>query len=234
MDKTFLIIFVGVFGLVGVAFLIVALFTVRSELSFREGAITAPGIVVDLAPTQSSKGGTSYKPVFRFTDRNDKVHTVTGSLSSSPPSYRPGEAVSVLYRTDDPDGAQIDSFMESWFLPLIFGSIGTVFTAVASGFGMYSLRARRRRSWLAANGTRIQARVSGVELDTSTSSRGRKPWRIAAQWQNSIDQKVYVFYSDPIWFDPTPYLKSETIEVLINVNNPHEYAMSIDSLPKAG
>ena len=234
MDKTFLLIFVGIFGLIGVAFLIASVFTMRSEINFREEAIAAPGIVVELVPTQGSKGGTTYKPVFQFNDRNDKVHTVTSSVASSPPSYHRGEAITVLYHPENPEGAQIDSFMESWLLPLVFGSLGIVFTAIASGCGIYSLRVRRRRLWLATNGMRIQARVNGVERDTNTSSRGHHPWRITAQWQNPVDQKVYLFSSDSIWFDPTPYVQPETVEVLINVNNPHQYVMNIDFLPKTG
>jgi len=234
MDKTFLLIFGGVFGLVGVTFLTVAVFTSYSEIEFRNGAITAPGTVIDLQPGQGSKGGTLYKPVFRFTDRDDKEHTVTGGVASSPPSYRRGEAVTVLYRPENPEGAQIDSFMESWFLPLIFGSLGSVFTAIAGGCGIHALLRRRRRSWLTTQGTRIQARVNGVEIDRNTSSRGRNPWRISAQWQNPVDRKVYTFMSDPIWFDPSPYIRQETVELLINADNPHQYAMNIDFLPKAG
>ncbi len=234
MDKTFRFIFGGVFGFIGVTFLIVAFFMMRSEISFREGAIATPGTVIDLAPTQSSKGSTSYRPVFNYTDRDDKVHTVTGSLVSSPPSFRRGEAITVLYRPEDPEGAQIYSFMESWLLPLIFGSIGTTFTAIASGVGFYSVRRRRRRLWLETNGTRIPARVNGVGQDMNTSSRGRHPWRITAQWQNPADHKVYLFSSDPIWFDPTPYVQPDTVEVLINVNDPHQYTMNIDFLPKPG
>jgi hypothetical protein len=146
MDKTFLLIFVAIFGIVGVAFLTVATFTLRSEIEFRKHAIAAPGIVVDLEPTQGSKGGTMYKPVFKFTDRDDRVRRITGNIASSPPSYHRGEAVTVLYQPQNPEGAQIDSFMDAWFLPLIFGSLGTVFTGVAGGCGIYALRTRSRRS----------------------------------------------------------------------------------------
>ncbi len=234
MDKTFFLIFGGLFGLVGVSFLVVAAFTISSEIEFRKDAIAAPGVVVDLVATQGSKGGTVYKPVFEFTDRGDVARRVTGSIASSPPSFRRGEAVRVLYRSENPEGAQIDSFMESWFLPLIFGVLGTVFTGIAGGCGVYFLRKQRQRSWLAANGTRIQARVNGVVKDTSTSSGGRNPWKIAAQWQDPVDQKVYLFESDPIWYDPTPYLRQETVELMVNMDNPHQYVMNIDFLPKAG
>jgi hypothetical protein len=143
MDKTFIRIFGMVFGLVGTIFLAVAFFTVRSELNYRKGAIRVPGIVVDLVPTRGSKGGTLYKPVFEFADLDDRMHRVTGSLASSPPSFERNEAVTVLYQPEDPEKAQIDSFMEAWFLPLIFGSLGTVFTSIATGVVIAAVRNRR-------------------------------------------------------------------------------------------
>jgi hypothetical protein len=233
MDKYFMWIFGSVFGLVGLVFLVVAIFTVRSELAFRAVAISAPGTVVDLEPTSGSRGGTTYKPVFEFTDRDDHLHRVTGSVASSPPSFKRGEAVRVLYQPENPDQAHLDSFMDTWFLPLIFGTLGTVFTSIAGGCLIYGLRRRTRRTSLIASGTRIQARVDGVEHDRNTSVNGRNPWRIVAQWQHPVDQKVYVFRSDSIWFDPTPYLH-QSVDVLVDIDHPHRYVMDTDFLPKPG
>ncbi len=234
MNRGFLFIFVGVFGFIGVSFVIIASFTLRSEINFRRGAVSAPGVVVDLEPTTGSKGGTLYKPVFTFVDNNDRPHRVVGGVASSPPSFHRGEGVTVLFRPENPEEAHIDSFMEAWLMPLIFGSIGTIFTGIAAGFGIYALRRRTRRAWLKTNGTRVQARMVGVDRDTSMSSGGRHPWRITAQWQDPMNQKVYLFISDAIWFDPTPYLQGDAVEVLVNVDNPRQYAMNTDFLPKAG
>jgi hypothetical protein len=233
MDKYFIRIFSSVFGIIGLTFLAVAFFTVRSELAFRAGAISVPGTVVDLQPTSGSKGSTLYKPVFEFADRNDRVHRVTGSVASSPPSFKRGEAVTVLYRPENPDLARLDSFMEAWFLPLIFGGLGTVFTSIAGGCLIYGVRRRAMRKSVAASGTRIQARVDGVERDRSTRVNGRMPWRIVAQWQHPVDRKVYVFRSDAIWFDPAPYL-GQSVDVLVDMDHPRRYVMVTDFLPKPG
>jgi hypothetical protein len=234
MDKYFTRIFVSIFGLVGLVFLTVAFFSVRAELKFRAGAVRVPGTVVDLAPTSGSKGGTLYKPVFEFTDNNDVARRVTGSVASNPPSHRRGEAVTVLYQPANPEEAHLDSFMEAWFLPMIFGGLGSVFTAIAAGFVVFAVRNRRRRSWLGHNGMRVQARVDGVERDTGPRSDGRSAWRIIAQWQDPVSQRVFVFRSGAIWFDPTPYMQRTTVEVMVNPDNPRQYDMDIDFLPKAG
>jgi hypothetical protein len=144
MDKNFLRIFVPVFGLVGLVFLAVASFSIRSEIQFRTGAIRVPGIVVEMERTRGSKGETMYRPVFQFADLNDRVHKVTGSVASSPPAYDTGESVTVLYRPESPETAQLDSFMDAWFLPLVFGLLGSVFTSIGGGVLIYAIRHRRR------------------------------------------------------------------------------------------
>ena len=35
-------------------------------------------------------------------------------------------------------------------------------------------------------------------------------------------------------FDPTPYMRGDTVELLINVDNPRQYVMDIEFLLKAG
>ena len=121
MDKFFSRIFELAFGSVGLVFLTVGLYTLHSEIEFRKGAVRAPGTIVDLLPERGSKGGTLYKPVFEFADASDREHRVTARIGSSPPSYERGEAVTVLYRPGNPEAAQLDSFIDSWFLPLVFG-----------------------------------------------------------------------------------------------------------------
>jgi hypothetical protein len=234
VDKTFNRIFFSVFGLVGLGLLTGAFFALRSEMSFRSGALTAEGTVVDLVTTTGSRGGTLYKPVVEYVDRNDRKHRLTAGVASSPPSYRLGESVTVRYRPEDPRNAELDSFMNSWFLTVILGAIGTVFTSIAAGFVIYALRKRRIRAWLAANGMRLRLPAEGVYLDTSMKINGRSPYRISAQWQNPMNQKVYVFHSDAIWFDPAPYMQQRIMDIRVNADNPHQYMMDISFLPKAG
>lgn len=234
MDKIFIRVFFSLFGLIGLGLLTGAFFVLNSELSFRSGSLTAEGTVVDLVTTTGSKGGIIYKPVVEFVDRNDRKHQFTGSYASSPPPHERGESVTVRYRPEDPRNAELDSFMDSWFLPVMLGGMGTVFTSVAAGFVIYALRKRKIRAWLAANGMRLRLPVERVYLDTSMKINRRSPYRISAQWQNPMDQKVYVFRSDPIWFDPTPYVQQRIMDIKVNADNPRQYMMDISFLPKAG
>ena len=158
MDKSFAVIFGGVFGLVGVIFLVVASFSLRSQLEFRKGAVSAKGTVVDLV-LSSSKSGT-YTPIFEFVDQDDHSHRVAGGVASNPPSFHRGEEVRVLYQPGKPERAQIDSFMESWFLTMVFGALGTVFTGIASGVAIYAV-ARASR-----------ARVAGVQRGSGAGAHG--------------------------------------------------------------
>lgn len=49
----------------------------------------------------------------------------------------------MLYRADDPEDAQINGFLSLWLLPLIFGGIGLIAAAVATGIAVFG---RRRRA----------------------------------------------------------------------------------------
>jgi len=232
MDRSFTIIFTTIFGAVGLVFLAVAFFSLRSEVEFRKGAVSATGTAVGLEPSSSTSA--TYKPVFEFVDQNDRLHRVVGSVASNPPAFHRGDEVRVLYRPENPEGARLDSFMESWFLPLIFGGLGTVFTGIASGVALYALRGRRVRAWLASNAVRVQARVDAVERYTAVRKNGLSPWRIVAQWQHPVSQKVYVFRSAALWFDPAPYMRDQTVWVRVNMDNPRQYEMDVDFLPKLG
>ena len=159
---------------------------------------------------------------------------MTGSVASSPPSYRRGESVTVRYRAEEPENAHLDSFMDSWFLVLILGGLGTVFTSIAAGFVIYAVRKRRIRAWLAANGIHLQVPIERVYLDTSVRVNGRNPYRIAGKWQDPVNHKVHVFRSDPIWFNPAPFIQQKTVDVRINAENPRQYEMDISFLPEAG
>lgn len=230
--KRGVIVIALVFGLLGLGMLVGAFFAVSSTLSFRSIAKTADGVVVDLAQSRGDKGETMYKPVVRWKDPGGRERTFTGSVASSPPSYSRGEKVSLRYDPANPESARLDSFTENWLLPLIFGLLGSVFTAIGVGAGVYAWRKKKALAWLRANGTRVQAKFTGADYDTSYKVNGRSPWRLTAQWQNPATGTIHTFRSDAIWFDPAGCVKGETLEVLINKDNPSMYHLDLSFLPK--
>jgi hypothetical protein len=230
-----------IFWIIGALFLAVGLgmltggfFVWRAHATFAAHALHAEGIVVDQATSAGSKGGTLYSPVVEFSTSDGRQIRVTGSVSSSSPSYARGDHVAVLYDPANPEQARLDSFTEAWFATLIMAGLGSVFALIGGGMVYAQLRQRKVRAWLAQNGMRVQAKFDGVVYDTSLTVNGRNPWRLNCQWQHPATQKVYMFRSDPIWFDPTPFVKRDTLDVLVNVDNPKQYQIDTAFLPQAG
>ena len=219
-----------IFGLVGIGLLIGAFFAVSSTLSFRGGSTPAEGVVVEMVESRGSKGDRMFKPVVKWTDAKGGTHRLTGSVASSPPSYSTGERVTVRYQTANPENARIDSFTENWLISLILGLMGAVFTAVGVAVGAYAWRQKKNLQWLKDFGTRVQAKFTGVVVDYKVN--GRSPWRLTAQWQDPSSGVVCTFKSDAIWFDPTEYVKRDTLDVLYNPEKPTMHTIEVGFLPK--
>jgi hypothetical protein len=220
-------VFGGVFGGVGLALLTGAVLAAWSTIAFRQEAIAVSGKVVDF-----ERSGSSYRPVVDFADAEGVEHRVVGSVASNPPAYDRGETVTVRYRPSQVDDARIDGFMQSWFLPTLLGGMGLVFGAVGAGFLVYEIRKRRLRAWLGQYGMRVQAQYTGVRLDTSVSVNRRHPWRLTAQWQNPVTGNIHTFESDMLFYDPSEYVRRDTLEVLIDADDPNRHYIDLGFLPK--
>jgi hypothetical protein len=216
-------LFGGIFGGVGVAMLAVASALLLSTIAFRSGAQRVPGRVVGLD---------SGKPVVEFSSPDGATHRIVGSVSSSPPAYEIEEGVTVLHPPGRPAEARIDGLLESWFLPSLFGGLGTLFAGIGGAFGIAELRRRRLRAWLEQFGTRVEAKYTGVMRDTSTSLNRRHPWRLTAQWQDPVTGLVHSFESDMLFWDPSDHVKRETIAVWIDPNDPRRHHLDTTFLPK--
>ena len=112
---------------------------------------------------------------------------------------------------------------------IIFFVLGLAFLAAVS-------RRRRDRAWLAENGRTIQADIIGVQYNPRVRLNGRCPLVLQCQAVNPADGKVYVFESDSLWFDPTPFLDGQTtMPVLVDPDDYHRYQMLTEGiLPEKG
>lgn len=60
--------------------------------------------------TSRGENNTMYKPVFEFTDRSQNIQTFESGISSSPPEYKLGEKVKIIYTPSKIDKAKTISF----------------------------------------------------------------------------------------------------------------------------
>ncbi len=223
------------FSVIGIGMLTGSILVLSNTRSFIRSAVEAEGKVIDLERSRSSSSSgssTTYRPVVEFNTATGKRIEFVSSVGSSPPSHRVGEAVTVLYQRSDPQAARIKSFFQLWFGFLIVFLLGAVFAAIGLGMIFVRTRGRKQAAWLRQHGRRVKTSYKGVELNQSLRVNGRSPYQIISQSPDPASNSVRVFESDNIWFDPSEYIKGETIDVLVDPNNPKKYVMDISFLPR--
>jgi hypothetical protein len=125
----------GIFGLVGFGLLVGAFFAWQGQRAFLRDSVPGVGTVVGLQErlSQDSKTGrrsTTYAPVVEFKTSNGKIRQFTSGVSSAPPSHRVGDSVPVVYDARSPEKAEINNFFSLWFVPVLLGGMGSVFSIV--------------------------------------------------------------------------------------------------------
>ncbi len=232
MDRTLFIV-KYLFASLGLIFICVGLWQYFETNALINRAYSTKGVVIDLirgASSESSSG--NYKPVVRFkTERGEEIEFVSG-LGTSPPLFDRGEIVTIFYQPDSPENAKIDEFWSLWFFSVLSGGMGIISFSVGGGMILFSSLGKKREERLRREGTRIQAKFNGVELNRRLRVNNRSPYRITCQWQDPVSSKLHIFKSENLWFDPTDFVKTKTITVFIDMKNPKKYYVDVSFLPE--
>jgi hypothetical protein len=212
--------------------LAVALFVCLHTRSFLKSAATADGVVIENVYHHSSRGSGTYYPRVSFRTASGQDLILETGFGTRPPSYRAGERVQVFYDPGNPAHFSINSFWSLWFVPILFGGMGVVFSSIGWIPFAWQRRVRRRDDWLRANGQRIFADFECIELNTRVRMNGQYPWRIVCQWLDPASNQVRVYRSQNLWYDPARYITGKTMEVMVDPANPKRYVVETSFLPK--
>jgi len=120
----FLIFFLVALGLGGAAY-----YTGQNTREFLADAREVPGQIVAEEQSTDSEGDASYSPVYSYQVDGEQYRHTSSVSSSSHPNI--GETVTILVDPADPTEARADTFMELWFLPVLFGGLAVVFLFTA-------------------------------------------------------------------------------------------------------
>jgi hypothetical protein len=129
----------GAFGLVAVALCVSALVGGRKVLRLRRDGMRASATVRELRTRELQMRSSEqlqedpvFAPVLEFATPDGQVHRIEGD-ASSPPRYRVGDVVSVLFDPADPGGARIETFSGLW-LGVLLTAVGGALTLGVAGF----------------------------------------------------------------------------------------------------
>jgi hypothetical protein len=115
---------------IGGIFLAIALFFFVREQSFLSGAETASGKVTGLMASSSSSSGGGLCPVIQFSTSDGQKVEYYGNICTSPPFWRPGDVVEVVYDPQNLDKVQIKNILSQYLLVLILTIFGVVCLAL--------------------------------------------------------------------------------------------------------
>ncbi len=130
----------ALFMSLGVIMIAVVAYLVVSNYQFSQRALAVKGKVIDYDTYQSRNDNgastTMYTPTFQYTFKG-KTYTYKSTTSTSSHDYEIDEIVDVLFDPDEPQEILIDTFWEKWFLPVLLGFMGSMFSGM--GFMAYRL-----------------------------------------------------------------------------------------------
>ena len=225
MNKKYLVIIITV----GILFLSIGVFIFYEDYTFLKKSQSATGIVVDLEYTLEV-GRRVYYPIVNFTTEKNESITFRGRTGSTPPQYKIGDEVPVIYDPDNPYNARIYSAYY-WVIPIVFVVVGSL--CIFAPF-LYFLSNKRKKRLL-QYGRLINTEFVCVELKTNVKIAGKHPYVIISKWTDPLTQEEYIFKSDNIFFNPEPYIQQnqqKNICVYLNPKNMKKYFMDISFLPK--
>jgi len=216
------------FSIVGALIFVVCFFITRGTLSSIANSTKTTGEVIGLT------GSDTKKSVIRFSTPDGGVYTIESRVSSNPPRHRVGDTVSVLYKADNPGDAILNSFIDLWFATITTAFLGMTFSGIGFGMIWYSYNRKKLVEKLTISGSRIETTYQGGERNSSVSVNGKIPFQIVSHYTDTATNKLYIFKSDNLWFDPSDYIENKTISVLVDPRNYKIYHMDISFLPDLG
>jgi len=118
--------FIGViFTLFGLIFIGAGGALTYSTFNFMNNAMTTTGQVISV-DSNSSDGGTTYKPTFAYVDNDGQQRQGTTFLSSSSYDFQVGSKMDILYDSRDFSAVRLTGWFNTWGFGILFMAAGVV------------------------------------------------------------------------------------------------------------
>jgi hypothetical protein len=214
---------ISILAITGGSCFSVALYLLLSEIDFKRNAVTLNAVVVNFR-------GNGSGPTYVYEYPTGIKHRNTSKTASTVRDWMIGDTIPIEVDARNPTNAQIQDFTDQWFSGTVMAMMGIAFGGPGFGILYYWYRKKRIRIYLLERGSKIKANISSVETDITLNSNGRNPFVVQAEAQ--IDGTLYLFNSQSVWFDPSPYLKGSQVDIYYLQENPETYFMDLSFLPK--
>jgi len=133
------------FCIIGIGLLAGSLFIFGNTQELIKKSNSTTGVVIELIQERSIRGGSKYHPLISFETQKGESIQFTLPYGSSPPEYRVGENVTVLYDPNNPYNARIYTFFGLWQDVIFSFGIGALFFGI--GLANIIRRMKKEKNW---------------------------------------------------------------------------------------
>ena len=211
-----------IFSIIGAIFLIIGLVLFQNVFDYKN-KIDIMGTITEIVTSENNE---NHKVYVSYTVDGKKYESELNGYSSN---FYEGKEIKIYYDKDNPNKIGMKSLD---LLFLIFPSLGLVFLIIG-GIGMLvKINKKKLEKRLKENGELIYANYNETVLNTSYRINGKSPYNIICEWNDSSNNKKYIFKSKNIWINPTKIIEEKNIKqfpVYID-NNRKKYFVDIDIL----
>jgi hypothetical protein len=230
-------------ALFGTAAIIISIALALKSNQLVKNGVSATGRVVDVrerlepvsTPRSSAGSETVYKKRYNSTI---EFTTSGGAIVRFQQGNREelGKIMEILYDPAHPENARTKSFWWLWGPSTVLGLAGLVFAAIGFGGGYLVRRRRKEINWLLQYGTRLQARIIGINEESNhyRNTRGRshtyRYWQIVAQYRDPGSGRSLSFTSDKLNRPPPDASVGRTVEVYVDPDDPSVHYLDVSSV----
>jgi hypothetical protein len=118
---------------IGMILFFISIFLFNRSLNFIKSGERTTATVIQLEEVSDSDGST-YRPIFKFSTYANQEIIFRHSASSSPSAFDIGEEVSIIYNRDQPEKAQLLTYMGSFVGTIVLMAIAMPFIVVGGGY----------------------------------------------------------------------------------------------------
>jgi len=200
---------------VGLGLMAIAYFNFKSISDLQKTGIKTEAIITHLAKKRMKDSKYDARVVF-VTKEGDQRTAILSNYSSF--SSDKGKVIEIYYDPADP--SRIVSESDSYYT--IFLILGAVFFVI----GILILRQTRAKAMLISQGNRLMADISDITAYKGKSEAHNLFIIHATYTERGIK---YTFYSQPVQFDPSPFLNTKVL-VYVDPKNYGKYHVDAESL----
>ena len=225
--NSFMVLFYGIFLVVGAIFSAVGITMALADSGFRERAEEITAEITGISSYRASDGDRRHNVYVTYQYDGRVYEDIELNFYRS--GMYEGQEIPLLCDPENPGHVKSPGGM--LLLEMVFLLIGILFMGIALVFIAVSRNKARRRKKILSSGKRLSAIVEQIAVNTSYVMNGRNPYQIYCYYRDEYKDVIYRFKSEDLWINPNVVLQpGDTIDVYVDGEDYSRYHVDAESI----